>query len=144
MNSTQTCTRRCGGNVRPYTFVKADTVAYSVLQAGSNGDSIFGVSDKGTWLPPLQIGSTQYLDDGYAGTTASPPITVFLGGSECLIRASAAIAVGAYLAATTNGLAVTSTSITDNVGAIALEAASGADVLIKCRVLPTGIQHNTP
>ena len=80
-SETTTCTRRCGGNIKPSRFVKADTVAYSVLVAtdgsGSAGDVVFGVSQKQVWLPPLGIpGGTNALDDGYAGTTASPPITV--------------------------------------------------------------------
>lgn len=139
MSQIATCTRRCGGNVKPYRFVKADTVAYSILQAtdgaGSAGSIVFGVSDKGTWLPPVNIGSTAYFDDGYAGTTASPPITVFLSGAECFILSGAAFAVNDYLKADSDGRGITAGTTADNIGALALEPATAANQLIKCRVL---------
>jgi hypothetical protein len=134
-----TCTRRCGGNVKPYRFVKADTVAYSVLQAtdgsGSAGDVVFGISDKGTWLAPLGVPNGTTLDDGYVGTTVSPPITVFLSGAECFILSGAAVAVNDYLKADSDGRGITASTTADNIGALALEPASAANKLIKCRVI---------
>lgn len=139
MSSEHSCTRRCGGNVKPSRFVKADTSAYSVLQAtdgaGSAGDVVFGISDKGTWLPPVNIGSTSYFDDGYAGTTASPPITVWLTGAEVYILSGAAFSVNAYLKADSDGRGISAGTTADNIGALALEPATAANQLIKCRVI---------
>lgn len=138
-SETVTCTRRCGGNVKPSRFVKADSVAYSVLQAtdgaGSAGDVVFGISDKGVWLPPLGIPGANALDDGYCGTTVSPPITVFKDGAECTIIAGAAFAVNANLKADSDGRGINAGTTADNIGAVALEAATTAGQEVKVRVL---------
>lgn len=139
MSSLMTTSRYCGGNVKPYRFVKQDTVQGKVTQAtdgaGSNGDKIFGISDKGTWQPPLGlVGGATALDDGYAGIVGSPPITVWMDGAECYILSGASFAIDDELKADSDGRGITGTASGDQIGAIALEAATAANQLVKVRV----------
>lgn len=133
MSSLMSDSRYCNGNVKPNRFVKQDTTArMKVLQAtdgsGSHGDQIFGISDQGVWQPPLVIpGGSQPLDDGYVGTASSPPITVWKEGAEVYILSGASFSVDDRLKADSDGRGITASVTADNVGAIALEAATAAN-----------------
>lgn len=140
MSIQLTCSRYCGGNVKPMRFVKQDTVRSKVLQAtdgaGSAGDPIFGVSQDGTWQPPVGTpGGGTALDDGYAGIVGSPPITVFMAGAETYILSGAAFAQDDFLKSDSDGRAITASSGGDNIGAIALEPATAANQKVKVRVV---------
>lgn len=139
MSSLMSDSRYCGGNVKPCRFVKQDTVQGRVVQctdgASSHGDKPFGISDKPTWQPPLNSpGGGNNLDDGYAGIVGSPPITVWMDGAECYICSGAAFAIDDELKADSDGRGITGTTTGDIVGAIALEAATAANQLVKVRV----------
>lgn len=134
--------RYCSGNVKPARFVKQDTSnRMQILQAtdgaGSAGDMIFGISDKGSWQAPLVLpgGSSNVLDDGYIGTAASPPINVWKDGAEVYILSGASFSVGARLKSDSDGRAIAGTTTGDNIGAIALEAAVAANELRLVRIV---------
>lgn len=139
MSQLMTTTRQPMGNIKPSRFVKQDTANQGgVLAAtdgsGSAGDPVFGISQKPTWQVPLGVPGGNALDDGYAGTVNSPPITVFMDGAECYIVSGAAFAIDDALKSDSDGRGITASSSGDNIGAIALEAATAAGQLRKVRV----------
>lgn len=140
MSQLMTTTRQPMGNIKPSRFVKQDTANQGgVLAAtdgsGSAGDPVFGISQKSVWQVPLGVpGGATVLDDGYAGTAVSPPITVFMDGAECYIVSGAAFAIDDALKSDSDGRGITASSSGDNIGAIALEAATAAGQLRKVRV----------
>jgi hypothetical protein len=141
MSSLMSNSRFCGGNVKPARFVTQDTavqgrVVQSTDGAGAHGDKPFGISDRSTWQPPLGVvGGATALDDGFAGTVNSPPITVWMEGSECLILSGAAFAIDDELKADVDGRGIVGIVAGDFIGAVALEAATAANQLRKVRVI---------
>lgn len=140
MSNQLSVSRYCGGNVKPARFVKQDTVRGKVLQAtagsGTEGSVTFGISDKGTWQAPLGVpGGGTALDDGYAGIVGSPPITVWQAGAEVYVLSGAAFAIDDSLKSDSDGRAILADTSGDNIGAVALEAATAANQYVKVRVV---------
>lgn len=141
MSSLMSMSRYCGGDIKPCRFVKQDTVQGKVTQctdgSASHGQKPIGISDKGSWLPPLGLpdGSTA-LDDGFVGAVGSPPITVWAPGAEVYICSGAAFAIDDELKSDSDGRGIQGIITGDIVGAVALEAATAANQLKKVRVIP--------
>lgn len=113
----------CGGNVRPSRFVVLGT-ANTVTEAGANGD-VWGISQPYTWKMALSG-----WDDGFAGTTASPPINIFGPGDDaCKLVLGGTVSIGQKIKSDANGAGVAVTADQDKVGAVAQEAGISGDVI---------------
>lgn len=114
------------GNVSPGRFVVIDT-AYTaglrVKQAPSGGDRNIGVSQKGT-RNPGGLGS----DDGYAAISGED-LRVHVGGEVTGLELGGTVLVGASLKSDSNGAGVSTTTTSDIIGAIALQAGVSGDVI---------------
>jgi len=104
--------------IAPYRIVKVGTVANSVIEATDATAPLLGISSS------------------VASDTAGEPIGIYLTGGTAKVEASAAIAVGAKLTATTGGTAVTTTTAEDFAIGEALEAATAAGDIIECTIAP--------
>ncbi len=114
-----------GANVRPARFVVLQT-NNTVVESGANG-SVWGISQAATRNLPWDP-----IDDGFAGIAADgTPINIFgPGDDQCQLVSGGAIAIGDRLRSDAAGRGVATTTAGENVGAIALSAATGADQLI--------------
>lgn len=116
------------GNIAPSRFVKLDTTAVGkVLQSGA-GEKTYGISQEGTRNPPYPS-----LDDGYAAI-AGENLNVYTEPQECWLQiGSGGCTVDDWLKADADGKGVTTTTETDNAGAVALETGL-ENQLIRVRV----------
>lgn len=129
------------GNIKPYRFVRLDTTATGrVVQAGA-GEKIWGVSQKGTRLPPLSDGIIS-LDDGYAAI-AGESLNIFgpgEGGMEVLVMCgTVAVTAGDRLKSGTDGEAITTVTDTQEVGAIALRSAVSGELVPVQLIFPAQV-----
>ena len=118
------------GTIQPSSFVSLDTSAdLSVIQATANS-KIIGISQVGDDFPPgVGTGAQQ-------AAVAGEQVQLFGLGDVTVIQVGTASGVtrGDYLKSNAQGSAVTSSSASDNVGAIALESgAAGEQVL--CQIV---------
>lgn len=119
-----------GGNITPSRFVKMLTTADRQVVQATAGDRIFGVSKEWTRLPPWEN-----LNDGFiAVLNESCPCYVLGVDSEAYVQAGGAITVGDYLKSDGSGKAVTASADGDEIGGLALEAAT-TDQIIKITLL---------
>lgn len=133
--------RMANGNISPNRFVKLDTTTTGrVLQCGA-GDPIWGVSEKGTRLPPLSDGNIN-LDDGFAAI-AGWPLGVYgpgdLEGTEILVKAGGTIAIGDRLKSDASGQAVTASTPGDQYGAKALRSAVSGELVAVQLLFPAQV-----
>lgn len=123
------------GNIAPSRFVKQDTTAEGkCLQSGA-GDPCFGISQQGTRRPPLEG-----WDDGFAAI-AGENIHVFTEHDcdFCYLQiGSGGSTVGDYLKSDASGNGITTTTETDNAGAIAMETVAEGKL---CKVRPRSRKH---
>lgn len=124
------------GNISPSRFVKQDTSNEGYVSQAGAGERAIGVSQSGTRQPPISG-----LDDGYAATQNTAPLTVFTATDECDLEAGGAITNGDYLKSDSSGRGVTASSADDIYCAIALRAATTAGQLVRVRV--TGPQYRS-
>lgn len=114
----------------PFRFVKV-TGAKTGATAGAN-ERIIGISGPSTRYAPL---SDLVTTNNHANT--GEPLNVRGDTEVCLVTSGAAFSAGVALKSDASGRAVaiaTSGAATQNVGAIALEAATAADQLIMVQV----------
>ena len=117
------------GSIAPSRFCKLDTTAEGkILQCGA-GDKVIGISDRYTRRAPLDG-----WDDGFAAK-AGEMLHVFgeFDCDYCWLETGAAVTRDDLLKADTNGKGISTTTENDELGAIALESAGGAGILIKVR-----------
>ncbi len=123
-------TLMAAGDILPSRFVKL-TGDHKAQQAGDN-DVVIGVAQEGGNRPPLSdlVTTVKAAESGQT-------FQLYGDGDVCLVEAGAAIQPGDRLKSDANGRAVpiatTGTTI-QNIGAIALEAASAAGELVRCQV----------
>lgn len=113
------------GNIAPSRFVVQDTTGKVVV--ATSGVS-FGISQQGSRNTPLTG-----LEDGYAAI-AGENIRVYEETEECFLEMSATCSNGAFIAPTTAGKGVATTTDKAAYGAIALQACTAAGQLIKVKV----------
>ena len=121
---------RANGSIAPSRFVKTDTSAADghVVQCGA-GDKIVGISQEGTRRAPLDG-----WDDGFCAK-AGEGLQVYTpyDCDYCWLETGAAVTRDDLLKADANGKGVTTTTENDEVGAVAMETASGSGILIKVK-----------
>lgn len=120
-----------GGNIYPCRFVSmtatgatpADrTVFQATAGAGTEGDSISGVSHEGT----------RRFDSDYAGIAGDHLRVHGLGDQALLELGSGGATAGVLLKSDANGKGIAVTTDQDRVGAVALQAgAAGAKILVQ-------------
>lgn len=116
------------GNITPSAFVKLDTTAVGKLLICGANDKVYGISGSGTRNPPYTG-----LDDGYHAI-AGENCWTHLEGEECWLKiGSGGCTVDDMLKADASGFGVTTTTETDNAGALALETGLEGQ-LIRVRV----------
>lgn len=109
---------KANGNITPSRFCRLDTSADGkVVQSGA-GEKCYGVSQEGTRNPPYGA-----LDDGYRAI-ADENIMLYTENDICWLEAGGTWAVGDRLKADASGKGVATTTENDEIGALALEAAS--------------------
>jgi hypothetical protein len=113
------------GNIAPSRFVGQDSTGKVV--AVTSGIS-FGISQEGTRNTPYSS-----LDDGYVAI-AGENVRVYEETEECFLEMSATCNNGAFLAPTTGGKGVATTTGNAAYGAVALQACTAAGQLIKVKV----------
>lgn len=120
---------QANGNIVPARFVKLDTSQPGgfVLQCGA-GDKPIGVAQHGTHYTPLQG-----LDDGYAAVQGLN-LLVHTEKDECYLESGGVITVNDYLKPNASGQGITSSTDGDFYGAVALQNATAAGQLIRCKV----------
>ena len=119
-----------GKNMRSIAFEAAeDLVAYRLVYLSTGTAAAKKVSYADNATNPI-LGVTVDAADSGAN------VAVVTQADEFLVEASAAIAVNAQITATTDGKAVTSSTATDNIAGIAVEAASADGDKIRCRIAP--------
>ena len=122
-----------GGTIRPSRFVKIDTSAdYRVIEATAN-DALIGISQVGTNRAPLSdVVSTSNA------AVVNEQLKVYGFADFALLEAGAAIANGEFLKSDSVGRGIPSLltgTVSQNVGAIALETASAAGEMIRVQVV---------
>lgn len=123
-------TLQASADILPFRFVKM-TGAKTCATAGAN-ERIIGVSGPGTRYAPL---SDLVTTNNHANT--GEPVQVRGDTDICLVTAGASFSAGVALKSDATGRAVaiaTSGAATQNVGAIALEAATAANELIQVQI----------
>lgn len=112
-----------GGTILPLRVVKMDTTAFQGVASTAAGDFVVGVTDA----------STKRFDSANHATTGDP---ISLQPSNCVqLTASTGITAGQGLMPTTGGK-VTPVTSTNTALFVALEAASGDDVIFWAYRLP--------
>ncbi len=123
---------RAGGTIRPSRFVKHDTTDdYQVIEATAN-DAVIGVAQNGTNRAPL----SDLVSTSNAAVDLEQ-LKVYGNTDFCLLEAGEAIANGALLKSDSVGRGVAALltgTVSQNVGAIALETASAAGEFIRVQV----------
>ncbi len=122
-----------GGTIRPSRFVKIDTSAdYRVKEADAN-EALIGISQVGTNRAPL----SDVVTTNNAAVEGEQ-LKVFGFSDFALLEAGAAIANGEFLKSDADGKgvpALTTGTVSQNVGAIAMETASASGELIRVQVV---------
>jgi hypothetical protein len=120
------------GTINSCRFVMIDTSAdFKCLQATANAD-VIGVSMEGSNYPPLSD-----LVTSPVAATAGQYVRIFGDGEMCLVEAGAAVVRGAKLKADSvgRGVPIDSNTTLQNIGAVAMQSASGAGEKIVCQVI---------
>lgn len=117
----QTYGKIAGGTIRPARFVKVSTAAdNTVLEADAN-EEVVGIATEATQDAPIPGASANAAETG-------DPLKVYSIGSECLLYiGSGGVTAGANIKSDADGkgvLAATTGTTVQNIGAVALEAAS--------------------
>lgn len=121
----QTYGKVAGGDIRPARFVKVSTAAdNAVLEADAN-EAIIGIATEATQDAPIPGASANAAESG-------DPVKVYTIGSECLLEiGSGGVTAGAEIKSDADGkgvLAATTGTTVQNIGAVALEAASAGEL----------------
>ena len=112
-----------GGNVRPSRFVVLQT-NNTIVESGA-GANVWGISQASTRHVALAG-----WDDGFAGILGDGAINVFgPGDDECALVLGGTVAVGDRLKSGAAGVGITTVTVGDAVGAIALRAGVSGDVI---------------
>lgn len=113
----------CSGNVAPSVFVALQSDG-TVQTCSANGDA-WGISQPSTHNLPMAG-----WDDGYAGTSTSPPINIYgPGDDEAPLRISATVTAGQRLKSDASGFGTPATSTGDRTCAIAVVGGVSGDVI---------------
>jgi hypothetical protein len=121
---------RAGGTIAPMRFVAIDATAdHQVVQAGATGKPI-GISQVGMKRTPGLAGS-----DTNIAAEAGDAIAVFTLGDDVPLVAGAAVVRGNMLKPDADGKGIPTAVAADNAGAVALESAGAADVIIRVQIL---------
>jgi hypothetical protein len=129
-----------GGNIPPCRFVKEDTTTPGQVLVCGAGDQIFGVSQKGVRNPPFSDGNFN-IDDGYAAI-AGGQLNVYGPGEhgmEILVEAGGTITRRDRLKSGALGVALTTVTDKDEVGAIALRSGVLGDLIPVQLIFPAQI-----
>lgn len=121
-----TISRIANGDIRRARFVKPTNVAYRVLEADA-GEVCLGIGQEYAQDAPLPGASD-------LAASADRPIQIFMDGEECYLTAGGSFSAGAELKSDADGRGVAASS-TDSFYAIANQASTGANQVVKVTVL---------
>ncbi len=124
------------GPIFPSRFIRIDPSADFKGIASEAGLAILGVSQDGTNFPPL----SDLITGARVAASIGQYFRYFGEGDVCLVETNESIIAGDQLKAAgtgdDTGRAATADTDNDQVGAVAIQSASGAGELIRCQVTP--------